>query len=88
MPPDLVIYLRASIPTLVKQIQQRGRKFENNIRLDYLKKLNDRYDAWASAYNLGKIITIDVDTCNFAENQEHLSVVIDKVNAELHGLFR
>lgn len=87
-PPDLIIYLRASIPTLVKQIQQRGRKFETSIRLDYLKKLNDRYESWATAYNLGKIITVDVDNHNFPENPEHLSVVIDKINAEIHGLFK
>lgn len=85
--PDLVIYLRASIPTLVKQIQQRGRKYESSIRLDYLKKLNDRYESWATAYNLGKIISIDVDNHNFPENPEHLSVVIDKINAQIHGLF-
>jgi deoxyadenosine/deoxycytidine kinase len=87
-PPDLVIFLRGSIPALVKQIQQRGRKYENNIRLDYLKKLNDRYESWATAYNLGKIVTVDIDSCNFAENQEHLSLVIDKVSAQLHGLFK
>jgi deoxyadenosine/deoxycytidine kinase len=86
-PPDLIIYLRASIPTLVKQIQQRGRKYESSIRLDYLKKLNDRYESWGTAYNLGKIITIDVDNHNFPENPEHLSVVIDKINAQIHGLF-
>ncbi len=86
-PPDLVIYLRASIPTLVKQIQQRGRKYESSIRLDYLKKLNDRYESWATAYNLGKIISIDIDNHNFPENPEHLSVVIDKINAQIHGLF-
>lgn len=86
-PPDLVIYLRASIPTLVKQIQQRGRKYESSIRLDYLKKLNDRYESWGTAYNLGKIIAIDVDNHNFPENPEHLSVVIDKINAQIHGLF-
>jgi deoxyadenosine/deoxycytidine kinase len=86
-PPDLIIYLRASIPTLVKQIQQRGRKYESSIRLDYLKKLNDRYESWGTAYNLGKIITIDVDNHNFPENPEHLSGVIDKINAQIHGLF-
>jgi deoxyadenosine/deoxycytidine kinase len=86
-PPDLVIYLRASIPTLVKQIQQRGRKYESSIRLDYLKKLNDRYESWAAAFNLGKLLTVDVDNLNFPENPEHLSVVIDKINAQIHGLF-
>ena len=87
-PPDLVIYLRAGIPTLVRQIQTRGRKYENSIRLDYLKKLNDRYDAWADAYNLGKIITIQVDNYDFPDKPEHLNPVIDKINAEIHGLFK
>jgi deoxyadenosine/deoxycytidine kinase len=87
-PPDLVIYLRASVPTLVKQIQKRGRKYEENIRLDYLKRLNERYEAWIETYNLNKLLIIDVDNNNFSDNPEDLSVVIDKVNAEIHGLFK
>ena len=87
-PPDLVIYLRAGIPALVRQIQSRGRKYENSIRLDYLKKLNDRYDAWADSYNLGKMITIQVDNYDFPSNPEHLNPVIDKINATIHGLFK
>lgn len=86
-PPDLVIYLRASVPTLVKQIQKRGRKYEENIRLDYLKRLNERYEAWIEAYNLDRLLIIDVDNNNFSDNPEDLSIVIDKVNAEIHGLF-
>lgn len=86
-PPDLVLYLKASVPTLVRQIEKRGRKYEDNIRIDYLKKLNERYDSWAEAYNLGKILYVDVDNLNFIDKPEDLSVVIDKVNAELHGLF-
>jgi deoxyadenosine/deoxycytidine kinase len=86
-PPDLVIYLRASVPTLVKQIQKRGRKYEDNIRLDYLKRLNERYEAWIETYNLGKMLIVDVDSYNFIDKQEDLSVVIDKVNASIHGLF-
>jgi deoxyadenosine/deoxycytidine kinase len=86
-PPDLVLYLKASVPTLVRQIEKRGRKYEDGIRIDYLKKLNERYDSWAEAYNLGKILYIDVDNLNFIDKPEDLSVVIDKVNAELHGLF-
>jgi deoxyadenosine/deoxycytidine kinase len=86
-PPDLLIYLRASVPTLVNQIQKRGRKYENSIRIDYLKRLNERYEAWISTYNLGKLLIIDVDANNFSENKEHLSEVIDKINAQLHGLF-
>jgi deoxyadenosine/deoxycytidine kinase len=86
-PPDLLIYLRASIPTLVNQIQIRGRKYENTIRLDYLKRLNERYEAWVDSYNLGKLLIVDADNHNFPENPEDLSTVIDKINAELHGLF-
>ena len=86
-PPDLVIYLKASVPTLVRQIEKRGRKYEDNIRIDYLKRLNERYDSWAEAYNLGKILYVDVDNLNFIDKPEDLSTVIDKVNAELHGLF-
>lgn len=86
-PPDLLIYLRASIPTLVNQISRRGRKYENNIRLDYLKRLNERYEAWIETYNLGKLLIIDADIYNFPDKPEDLSVVIDKINAELHGLF-
>lgn len=86
-PPDIMIYLRASVPTLVNQIQKRGRKYESSIRLEYLQRLNERYEAWANDYKLGTMITIDVDTYNFAEIPEHMSYVIDKINAELNGLF-
>jgi deoxyadenosine/deoxycytidine kinase len=85
--PDLIIYLRASIPTLVQQIQKRGRDYENTIRLDYLNQLNQRYEAWATRYTLGKILIINVDELNFAEKKEDLSKVIDRINAQLHGLF-
>jgi deoxyadenosine/deoxycytidine kinase len=86
-PPDLIIYLRASIPTLVQQIQKRGRDYENTIRLDYLKQLNQRYEAWATRYQSSKIIVINVDELNFADNKEDLSKVIDRIDARLHGLF-
>ena len=86
-PPDLLIYLRASIPTLVNQIQKRGRKYESSIRLDYLKRLNERYEAWVESYNLGRLLIVDADNYNFPDNTEDLSTVIDKINAELHGLF-
>jgi len=86
-PPDLLIYLRASIPTLVNQINNRGRKYENNIRLDYLKRLNERYEAWIETYNLGKLLIVDADTHNFPESKEDLSKVIDNINAQLYGLF-
>jgi deoxyadenosine/deoxycytidine kinase len=86
-PPDLVIYLRASVPTLVRQIQKRGRKYEDSIRLDYLKRLNERYEAWVESYKLGKLLIVDVDTYNFIDKPEDMSVVIDKVNASINGLF-
>lgn len=86
-PPDLLIYLRASVPTLVNQIQKRGRDYENSIRLDYLKRLNERYEAWISKYDLGKLLVIDVDNLNFSEKNEDLSYIINKIDAEIHGLF-
>jgi deoxyadenosine/deoxycytidine kinase len=86
-PPDLVVYLRATVPTLVRQIQKRGRKYEDNIRLDYLKRLNERYEAWIESYKLGKMLIVDVDSYNFIDKPEDLNVVIDKVNASIHGLF-
>ena len=85
--PDLLIYLRASVPTLVRQIQQRGRKYESSIRIDYRTRLNERYEAWASEYDSGKLLIIDVDNIDFANRPEDLSTVIDKIDAEIHGLF-
>ncbi|HOY38077.1 MAG TPA: deoxynucleoside kinase [Bacteroidales bacterium] len=87
MPPDLLIYLRASVPTLVQQIQQRGRKYENTIRLDYLQRLNERYEAWINGYKLGKLLIVDVDHTDFTAVQEDLRDVINKIDAEIHGLF-
>jgi deoxyadenosine/deoxycytidine kinase len=86
-PPDLIIYLRASVPTLVNQIQKRGRKYEDSIRLDYLKRLNERYESWVETYKDGKLLVVDADTMDFLGNPEHINQVIDKINAELHGLF-
>lgn len=86
-PPDLLIYLRATTPTLVNQIQKRGRDYENSIRIDYLKHLNDRYEEWITNYKDGKLLIIDIDGCNFKEKPEDLGTVIDRVNAELFGLF-
>jgi deoxyadenosine/deoxycytidine kinase len=85
--PDLLIYLRASVPTLVNQIQKRGREYENAIRLDYLKRLNERYEAWISTYDSGKLLIIDVDENKFSEKAEDLGLVINKIDAEIHGLF-
>ncbi len=86
-PPDLLIYLRASVPTLVNQIQKRGRDYEEAIRLDYLKKLNERYESWIDKYKLGKLLIFDVDNINVEEKPEDLAMIIEKANAELHGLF-
>ncbi len=85
-PPDLLIYLRSSVPTLVYQIQKRGRDYESSIRIDYLTKLNELYEEWIGKYEDRKLI-IDVDTLKFNENPEDLSTTIDKIDAQLHGLF-
>jgi len=86
--PDLLVYLRASTTTLISQIQKRGREYENSIRLDYLTRLNERYEAWISEYAKGKLLIIDVDNINFSENEEDLGKVITKIDAEIHGLFK
>jgi len=86
-PPDLILYLRASVPTLVNQIQKRGRKYEDNIRLDYLKRLNERYEAWVGTYKLGKLLIVEADEYDFPDNPDHLRIVLDKIDAEIHGLF-
>ncbi len=86
-PPDLMIYLQASVPTLVGQIQKRGREYEENIRLDYLKRLNDYYQKWVGDYKEGRLLILDVDKLKFAEREEDLGEVIRRIDAELHGLF-
>ncbi|MDD4144556.1 MAG: deoxynucleoside kinase [Prolixibacteraceae bacterium] len=86
-PPDLIIYLRASISTLVSQIQRRGREFENSIRLDYLNQLNERYEQWVANYDKGKLLVINIDNLDYRKNPEDLSLVIDKIDAQIHGLF-
>ena len=85
--PDLLIYLKASIPTLVEHIQLRGRDYEGSISLDYLKRLNDRYDNWINSYREGKLLIINVDQLDFSNNKEHSGKVLEMVQAELHGLF-
>jgi deoxyadenosine/deoxycytidine kinase len=86
-PPDLLIYLRAEVPTLVKNIQKRGRDYEASIRLDYLASLNERYETWISKYKEGKLLIFDVDNINFQDNPEDLGTIIERVQANLHGLF-
>jgi len=87
-PPDLMIYLRASVPTLVNQIQQRGRDYENSIRLDYLKRLNERYEAWISTYDKSKMLIFDIDNLNITEKPEDLGHIINTINADINGLFK
>ena len=91
-PPDLLIYLRATVPTLVNNIQKRGRDYENAIRIDYLKRLNERYEAWITTYeqeNKGaRVLYIDIDDNNFSEKKEDLGKIINKIDAEVHGLFK
>ena len=84
--PDLLIYLRSSIPNLVGQIHKRGREYENSISIDYLSRLNERYEAWAHGYK-GKLLIIDVDNLNFVDKPEDLGVIINKIDAEFNGLF-
>ncbi|MBR4511418.1 MAG: deoxynucleoside kinase [Bacteroidales bacterium] len=85
--PDLLIYLKADISTLVAHIQQRGRPYEDLIRLDYLKNLNERYDRWAESYNKGKLLVVDVNQVKFTESKADLGFIIDQVDADLFGLF-
>jgi deoxyadenosine/deoxycytidine kinase len=86
-PPDMLIYLKASVPTLVAQIQKRGREYEENIRLDYLKRLNDFYNKWIDGYKEGPLLVIDIDKNKFPENDEHLGDIIRKIDSQLYGLF-
>lgn len=86
-PPDLLIYLNASVPTLVNHIQRRGREYEAGIRLDYLAKLNDKYKKWMDSYTGGKLLILNKDQLDFANNTEDLGFVIQRIETEIHGLF-
>jgi deoxyadenosine/deoxycytidine kinase len=86
-PPDLLIYLRSSIPNLVNQIHKRGREYESSISIDYLSRLNERYEAWVEGYERGNLLIINVDDLDFVDNPEHLGEVINRIDAEIHGLF-
>src|ERR1700748_1487777 len=86
-PPDLLIYLKASVPTLVNNIQRRGREYESGIRLDYLSKLNDKYQKWIDGYKLGKLLILDKDVLDFTNNPEDLSSVVLSIEREINGLF-
>lgn len=86
-PPDLLIYLKASVPTLVDNIQLRGRDYEAGIRLDYLSKLNDKYQKWIGSYKEGKLLILDKDKLDFANKPEDLGFVIQEIEKNLNGLF-
>ena len=86
-PPDLLIYLRSSIATLVQHIQNRGREYEGNMSLEYLKRLNERYENWISNYTKGKLLIINNDELDFISKKEDLGIIIEKINSELYGLF-
>lgn len=86
-PPDLLVYLKASVPTLVNNIQRRGREYEIGIRIDYLSKLNEKYDKWISNYKLGKLLVLDKDSLDFANNPEDLGNIIQAIEREINGLF-
>ncbi len=86
-PPDLLIYLRASVPTLVRQIQQRGRDYERNIRLDYLQHLNERYEAWISGYEERNLLIVDMDNLDITANPQDLRQIIDRIDTRINSLF-
>jgi deoxyadenosine/deoxycytidine kinase len=85
--PDLLIYLKADIPKLVEQIQKRGRDYENAIRLDYLKNLNEHYENWIAQYKAGKLLIIDVNPLDFVNNTEDFSFIVNKIDLEVNSLF-
>jgi deoxyadenosine/deoxycytidine kinase len=86
-PPDLLIYLKSSVPNLVSQIQKRGRVYEESIRIDYLKSLNTRYETWINRYKVGKLLVVNVDEVKFEDNPKDLGFIIESIQAEIHGLF-
>ena len=86
-PPDLLIYLKANISTLVEHIQSRNRDYEGSMSLEYLKHLNERYENWIKGYREGNLLIINADDVDFEKNPEDLGQVIEKVDAQLHGLF-
>ena len=86
-PPDLLIYLKADIGKLVDQIEKRGRSYENSIRIDYLKNLNQHYEDWIKSYKLGKLLVIDVNSLDFVTRIDDFAFIVNKIDLELHGLF-
>ncbi|RSK48269.1 deoxynucleoside kinase [Hymenobacter rigui] len=86
-PPDLLLYLRADLPKLVSQIEKRNRDYENNIKIEYLKHLNEHYEDWIRSYDHGRLLIVDVNNLDYVNNPEDLSVIIEKINSTLFGLF-
>jgi deoxyadenosine/deoxycytidine kinase len=86
-PPDLLIYLKADIPKLVRQIQKRGREFEYAIRIDYLKNLNEHYETWIKNYKLGKLLVIDVNNLDFIERIDDFAFIVNKIDFQINNLF-
>ncbi|MBV8390948.1 MAG: deoxynucleoside kinase [Mucilaginibacter sp.] len=86
-PPDLLVYLKASVPTLVNNIQRRGREYEIGIRLDYLSKLNEKYEKWIKGYKLGKLLILDKDKLDFANNTDDMATIVERIEREINGLF-
>lgn len=85
--PDLLIYLRSDVPNLVKKIYKRGRNYETSISIDYLSKLNQKYENWIQGYQEGKLLIIGVDDLDFVEHPEDFGLILEKIDAELNGLF-
>lgn len=86
-PPDLLVYLKASIPTLIAQIARRGRDYESEISIRYLENLNRHYEDWIGQYDRGKLLVIDVDKLDYVNDPEHLGIVMQRIETELFGLF-
>ncbi len=86
-PPDLLIYLKAPLSILVDQIQKRGRTYEENIRLDYLKRLNEHYNNWINNYKDGPLLVVDCEQLNFQENPKDFAEIITRIDARINGLF-
>ena len=86
-PPDLLIYLKGDVPSLIRNIQSRGREYENGIRLDYLTGLNNRYDQWIESYSKGKLLTVDINELDFVNSREDFGMIINKIDAEFNSLF-
>lgn len=85
--PDLLVYLRASVPTLVRQIQQRGRSYESSISIDYLEKLNELYEDWVNRYDKGPKLIIETDDLDFVKNEEDLGKILNLIDQRLFGMF-